>query len=365
MVDAPALPPPAVIAPAPREVSWGIVAGTAPAGTERIVVRVGERLLADRPLRGRRFHLRVELPERDESVRVTALAGARRSSILVPHVRGLPAASLPRAALPRRHPELATQVRTLTRSFPGVSAVYVQDLGSGYGAAWNATARFPAASTLKLAIAVTVLRRHEGAPTSGGRVAMLLRRMLVESHNASANRLQAWLGGPAQVEETLRALELRDSLMYGGYEVEPTRRAAAAQDPIPIRREQQPSFPPGKYTSAWDLARLSRAVYLGAAGNGPLPPLGVTASEARHLLWLLAEVRDRGRLGRRLGASASLFHKAGWLATVRHDAGIVAWPGGAFVAAVLTWNARGVGSEADVLAGDVAFGGLDVFGRVG
>jgi hypothetical protein len=91
----------------------------------------------------------------------------------------------------------------------------------------------------------------------------------------------------------------------------------------------------------------------------------VTASEARHLLWLLAHVQDRGKLGRYLGASASLLHKAGWLKTVRHDAGIVVWPGGAFVAAVLTWSTHGVGTNADVLAGGVTREALAVFRTIG
>jgi len=361
VIDAPPLPPPAVVAPAPREVSWGLVAGTAPSGTRRIVVRVGGRVLADRPLRGRRFSLRVDLPARNATLRVTAVAGERSSTTAVPNVRGLPAAGVPRLSLPRRHAQLDRRVRSLTRSFGGVSGVYVQDLASGWGAAWNAAARFPAASTLKLAIAVTVLRRHEGLPT--GRLEVLLRRMLVLSENVAANELEAWLGGAAAVEETLRALELHDSLMYGGYEVE--RRPAAARQPIPIRVEQRPSFPPGKYSSAWDLGRLARAIYAGGAGKGPLPGLGVTASEARHLLWLLAHVQDRVKLGRYLGASASLLHKAGWLKTVRHDAGIVVWPGGAFVAAVLTWSPRGVGTSADVLAGGVTRESLAVFRTIG
>jgi len=84
----------------------------------------------------------------------------------------------------------------------------------------------------------------------------------------------------------------------------------------------------------------------------------VTSSEARHLLWLLTIVDDRGKLGRFLAGTidgpVTLLHKAGWLATARHDAGIVFWSGGAFVATVLTWRPDGVGSSGDVLAGRVA-----------
>ena len=66
--------------------------------------------------------------------------------------------------------------------------------------------------------------------------------------------------------------------MYGGYET--SRRPAAATAAIPIRVESQPAFGVGKYTTAADLSRLARAVYLAAAGKGPLLRLGVTASEA-------------------------------------------------------------------------------------
>jgi hypothetical protein len=146
----------------------------------------------------------------------------------------------------------------------------------------------------------------------------------------------------------MRALGLRDSLMYGGYES--MRRPAAAAPAIPIRVESQPAFGLGKYSTAADLARLARALYLAAAGKGPLLRLGVSGSEARHLLWLLSHVPDRGKLGRFLGRGATLFHKAGWIPNARHDNGIVVTPEGAFVAAVMTWRS----GTADVLAGEIA-----------
>ena len=330
-----------------------------------MIVRVGEDVLADLPLRGTRFALRVELPRREVAVRVTAVDGAgRRSSTLVPQVAGLPATASPRATAPRRHAALARSVRSLTRAFPGTSAVYVEDLASGFGAAWNARARFPAASTLKLAIAVAVLRAEPAKPAARSAASTLLHEMLVHSDNEAANTLLARIGGSWRVEETLQALDLHDSLMYGGYEVEEDRQPAA-RAPIPIRVDSQPRFGLGKYSSAWDLARLARAVYLAAAGRGPLPRLGVTGSEARYLLWLLAGVGDGGKLGRYLGGSATLLHKAGWLATARHDSGLIVWDGGVFVASVLTWNANGVGSASDVLAGRVARSARVAFGRVG
>lgn len=369
MIDAPALAVsptsvPAIVAPAPREVSFGLVAGRAPLGTRRVIVRIGEQILADRPLRGTSFSLRVPMPAKAFPLRVTAVDGrGRRSSSVVTPVYGLPPGSEPRQAAPRLDGALAQTVGSLVRRYGGTSAVYVQDLRTGRGAAWNARARFPAASTLKLAIAVTVLRSLDGKPGAGSRLDGLLDAMLIRSDNASANELEVWLAGStsagsARVNETMQALGLTDSLMYGGYE---TPRAPAAGAPIPIRVESQPAFGIGKYTTAWDLARLTRAVYLAAAGKGSLLELGVSGSEARYLLWLLAQVADPGKLDRFFGGTAVLMHKAGWLPSARHDNGIVAFRGGSFVATVMTWQTR----AADELTGRVSLAAFKRFRTVG
>ncbi len=189
--------------------------------------------------------------------------------------------------------------------------------------------------------------------------------MLVNSDNEAANRLEVWLAGStsagsARVNALLNALGLTDSLMYGGYET--TR---ALQGPIPVRVDAQPRFGVGKYTTAWDLARLARAVHLAANGKGPLLRLGVTGSEARYLLRLLAQVADGGKLGRYLGSTATLLHKAGWLEHARHDNGLVYFDGGAYVVTVLTWSQAGVGASADELAGRVAQAALQRFRSVG
>ena len=235
----------------------------------------------------------------------------------------------------------------------------MQDLRTGRGAAWNARARFPAASTLKLAIAVTVCRVLDGKPAAGTRLDRLLSDMLIRSDNEAANELEVWLAGSAsagsaRVNETMRALGLNDSLMYGGYE---TPRSPSVAVPIPIRIESQPAFGIGKYTTAWDLARLARGVYLAAAGRGPLLSLGVSGSEARYLLWLLVRVTDRGKLDRFIGSRGVVMHKAGWLPGARHDSGVVAFRGGAYVATVMTLQT----AAADELAGKVSLAALQRF----
>jgi hypothetical protein len=127
--------------------------------------------------------------------------------------------------------------------------------------------------------------------------------------------------------------------------------------PIPVQVESQPSFPCCKYTTAFDLARLFTYVHLAAGGRGPLIARyggSFTQSDARYLLYLLVHVPDRGKLGRFIGGGPyALMHKAGWITYARHDAGLVYWPGGVFVAAVMT-TGSGIGTASDVLAGRAA-----------
>jgi beta-lactamase class A len=356
-------------APVPYEVSFGRVAGTAPAGTRWIVVRAGSRALPARRLRGRSFDFRVGLPLRETSVRVTAVrADDTRASATVKHVFGLPAAAGPRSAR-RGYADgaLARRIPTLARRFPGTAGVYVEDLARGAGAAWNARARFPAASTLKLAIAVEVLRTLAGKPARGSPADSLLRSMLERSDNEAANRLEASIGGTerggsARVDALLRSLGLVDSEMYGGY-----LRETAGRRPIPVQANARPWFGAGKYTTARDLARLLTLVHLASGGKGLLADRygGLfTAADARYLLYLLAHSTDHGKLDRFTPAGTVVLHKAGWISSSRHDAGLVYWSGGVFVASVMTYGA-GVGVASDVLAGRVARAALAVLSAPG
>jgi hypothetical protein len=363
VLSAAPLPPPAIVSPAPREVSYGRIEGRVPAGTRRVLVRVGGTVLARKNVRRRHFVVAVSLPTRDVTIRVTAVDRlGRRSSTLVGPVYGLPREAAPYAGpIPAlqgfEDAELARTTRNLARSFPGVCGFFVQDLRTGAGAAWNARARFPAASTLKLAIAVELMRGLRGIPQPGTRLASLLWRMLVYSDDRSANELLAAIGGSihggsARVNSMMRALNLADSEMFGGYLVEDS----LARRAIPLELLGRPYFI-GKYTTAWDLARLERALHLAAGARGALIWRfrgAFTPSDARFLLYLLAHSRTRGGLTGVWGGGVTVLHKAGWITKARHDSGLVYSSGGAFVVTVLTWNGGGVGSASDLLATRVA-----------
>ena len=349
-------PPPLplqLVAPAPREVSFGRIAGRLPGGKWAVVVRAGDRTLVTRTVSGTSFDFSVPLPRRDSTIRVAAYASGRRArTARVEHVVGLPRSAAPRAVRATRDEALGATVRRLVRTFPGTAGVYAEDLVTGRGAAWNARARLPAASTLKVAIAVEALRTHTGKPEPGSYLDSLLRAMLVESDNDAANALEGTFGGGSAVDELLRGLGIGDTWMGGGY-----LHGTPVLPPIPVRVESQPSFPCCKYTTAWDLARLLTDVHLAAGGKGRARGAvrtGFTPSDARYLLYLLAHVPDRGKLGRFIGGGPyALLHKAGWISYARHDAGLVYWPGGVFVAVVMTYGS-GVGVGSDVLAGRVA-----------
>ena len=304
MDAAPQLPPPAIEQPAPRQVSYGLVTGRAAQGTRRVIVSANGRVLVAKQLGGRRFSLRVALPLGDTTVRVTTIATkGRRSSSVVRDVYGLPHAARPRFVRARQDAALARELRTLVRRFGGTSAFYVQSLTAGTGAAWNAKARFPAASTVKLAIAAAVLEKHTGIPGRGSYVGGLLHEMIVPSDDRAANALEVWLAGSTSagshvVNELMESIGMTDSIMYGGYQITDATRAGAAD--IPVRVDEQPAFGFGKYTTAVDMARLHRAIWLASGNRGPLrrEQPGFTAADARYLLWLLANVRDTPKLDR-------------------------------------------------------------------
>jgi hypothetical protein len=334
-----------------------------------VVVAANGRVLVAKELRGRRFSLRVDLPAGDTTIRVTTVGRAgRRSASVVRDVYVLPAAARPRVVRDREDPYLAQRLRRLVRAYSGTASFYVQSLSSGRGAAWNARARFPAASTLKLAIAVAVLEEHRGIPPPGSYVGGLLREMIIPSDDKAANELEVWLAGSTSagshvVNGLMASIGMTDSIMYGGYEV---RSLSAA--PIPIRVDEAPAFGIGKYTTAVDMARLHRAIWLASANRGPLRARqpGFTAADARHLLWLLAHVRDTPKLDRTVRAERDVhvLHKAGWINAGRHDTGLVFWRGGVFVASVMTYRASGAGVSSDVLAGRVAAASLARFRRL-
>ena len=344
-----ALPPPVLVTPSANEVSFGRFAGRVGRGTQMIVVSIDGRVAAKKDIRPGRttFDFNVALPQRDVQLTVTAIAdGNRRSSTTVAPVFGLPRGGSPRAP-PRRSYEdrrLARTIRALAGGFPGTCAIFVQDLRTGGGAAWNARAAFPAASTLKVGIAIEVLRALRGKPLRGSRVDRLLRKMIVPSDDKAANELLIWLGG--SIERWVGSGQ-RDVSGVGPHRLGHVRRLRASEpdaDPGPAGTANRASSASGPRPGT---SRGSSATCISLQsdeGRWPGAPRRLRASEARYLLYLLAQPRNRA--GWPTTSADALRARQGRLdheSPPRRRVGLR--EGGAFLAVVMTWNGRGVGSR--------------------
>ena len=141
-----------------------------------------ERLGPTRSLRGRSFSLRrraaaQRLPHgsrhRDRRPAEPPFVAGRRARCTACRREPSPVSAAPRAL----DPALAGALRALVRGgYGGTAGSTPRTSRSVWGAAWNARARFPGASALKLAIAVTVLRSLDGKARCGARTSTALLR---------------------------------------------------------------------------------------------------------------------------------------------------------------------------------------------
>ena len=316
-------PPPAIEQPAPYQLSYGVVSGT----------RLRDKA-RDRAGRGAEPGRQAAPPAAFPAPRRAATGGddGARSSRSSPR----PAESRDRPARPRRvrAPPRRPRARRARRAAPargrracaafgGTSAVYVENLATGAGAAWNARATFPAASTLKLAIAVTALARSRGNARArlDARPALapdadVFRQRCREQHRGLLRRLDLRRLGSRELDDAV--VGLVDTEMYGGYELDAlggpprllgggsrsasTASLAGVEEKVDARTTWRAFCAPcGSRAAA--MARCARRSPDSRAADG------------RYLLYLLAHVRDPGKIDREVGrlAGVRVLHKAGWI----------------------------------------------------
>ena len=303
--------PPALVAPAPRQVSFGLVEGRVNAGTVRIAVFVDGAEIANRSTPRGRFRLRVPLPTRDVTVKVVAYGPAGRSSdndsqLGLRTSAGGPSDGDPRPARPRA-PAAAENTQWRLSGNHRLLRPEPPD-GRGRGV--------ERPRTLPGRLDGEARDRDRGdanavpaCPPRAAEVDRLLRSMLQVSSNRAANELLVWLGGStgagaARVNATLRQAGITDTELYGGYVV---GTGFAAGKPIPVGVVESPSFGVGKYTTAWDMARMFKYLHLATAGSrtagGPPARIHVGGCPAPALLpRALAGPRKAGSLRPRLGS---------------------------------------------------------------
>jgi hypothetical protein len=194
---------------------------------------------------------------------------------------------------------LSRRLAALAPRFDGISGVWTHDMTTGRWAAWNADARFPAASLVKLAVAVAT----PWAPES----AYDVRAMLRWSSNLAANRLYREVGQQA-VDAALRRMGALHSTYTGTYRVGTGRTI-------------EPPRISARVTTARDVGQM--LFWLGANRGDVL-------TELEHS----EQFRDNVGILRPRDPAAQ---KHGWFSVVRHSAAIVYSKKGPRIVVVLTY----------------------------
>jgi len=243
----------------------------------------------------------------------------------------------PRISLPKRlpaipdlraHPEgtrdaaLSRQLGELGRSFHGWAAFWAHDLVTGRTAGWNSDARFPAASTVKLAVLAAALR-HLGGP--GTPHDYDLRQLGAWSSNLAANRLWSFVGSAATDAE-LRRLGMWSSTYPGPY-----RAGTGLDAPMP---------PPHAHTRVTTARDLGRALYrLQRSARGLPSGLGLPRAKAQAALRYLRLAWPGSSLIRgALPPGTAVAEKDGWISDTRASAAIAYLPRGPVVVVVLAYR---------------------------
>jgi beta-lactamase class A len=223
-------------------------------------------------------------------------------------------ATLPQVPDPRAHPAgapdaaLAARLEQLGRSFDGWAAFWVHDLRSGRTAGWNSDARFPAASTVKLAVLDAALRRFGGP---GSRVDYDLRQLGAWSSNLAANRLYELVGAGA-TSRSLDRLGMHASTYTGPY------RAGTSFD--------APKPPPHEHTRVTTAHDLGRALFR------------LQRSYRVALRYLLLDWPGSSILRGGFPAGTAVAEKDGWISDMRGSAAIAYLPSGPKIVVVLTYK---------------------------
>jgi beta-lactamase class A len=263
-----------------------------------------------------------------------------RGEMLTPALPVPPATATPTAAptpppptaVPTTAPadpaaDLSIQLDALFNQRAGTFGVIVANpINNTQQYARNANVVFPAASLIKIPIAVTVYQAaSQGSisldtaltmdasvivggtgtiqydpPGSSYTVRELVARMLYESDNTAANMLIDHLGGFAPVNQTMQQIGATQTVLQR--RMMDFEARAAGRDNV---------------TTPADMALLLQLLYQGA-----LPD----AAGAQEIINALAQTTDRQKIPAQLPPTVVVAHKIGVLPQVEHDAGLVLVP---------------------------------------
>jgi hypothetical protein len=303
--------------PGSYEAFFGAVRARAPTGAVNATVALDGEVVARAAIARGWLRTRVPRAPRHGRLVVTFLSAAGRvvGRSISESVWLLPQnASSPIPAV-RPDAQLDTALSRAATSFSGISAVYTLDLTTGASGSWNADARFPAASTVKLGVLAAALR-HFGPRPELRSSFYDLRALAAWSSNLAANRLLAKIGGSGLAENELHRLGAGSSTYTGNYIV--GTRLAGRSPPLVSRR----------VTTARDLGTALMTLERAAVGDARARARsGLSVHEARVALGLLLSsqpVGDNvGMIRQALGPAIPIAQKQGWLPDARLTAAIV------------------------------------------
>ncbi len=352
------------IRPVPGEAFFGDVSAVAPAGAA--TATFSSRGVAGAPV--------AALPVTTGSV--SGRPGPRGATVVFRDAAGevlatrrttgaylLPASGLQAMPGSQRSPRLTRALARIAARHGGVTGIWVQRLWDGRAAGWNADAEFPAASTVKLPLAVGAIMRMGKAPwthPSWPHVVAALRY----SDNAAADHLVSQLGSgcattaDAAASEGLRRLGARQSTFTGCYAAE------ELQPRLPAGGVAQTPSWSNRHTTARDLGRMLYALHAAAV---PTPAArrqtGIPAMKARLLLGILLTAAQDGQnatlFNGGLKPGTPIAEKNGWRQNEQHGAAIAYTKRGPVILVVLTQRPGGASfADAHAIGSEVARAGL-------
>jgi hypothetical protein len=336
--------------PKAYEAFFGRVAADVPPGATRAALYLGDRRIAAKTVAPGRVVFRAAVPPGRYDLRIRFTRGPK----VLRRVESRRAWLLPGSAATARRgrvtdARLAAALARLGRSFSGNAALWVHDLATGRTAGWNAGARFPAASTVKLAVLIAGLRRFGPHPERSAAWGDL-EDVAYWSSNRASNRLLVRLGGSEAggtriAQDVLDRIGARNSTFTGNYRLG-TGVAEDAPDP--------PPFLAYRRTTARDLGRILFELHAAALGNGlAVRRTGLTPHLARVAVGLLLSSGGAGQnvglLRPAVGRATPMAQKQGWTTSVRHTAAIVYSRRGPTIAVLLTYRSNIDASESNAL----------------
>lgn len=329
--------------PGSDEVFTGSLRALVPLGVTRGQLIVDGRVVRTLPLRTRSVWINVPAVPGRHTIALRLYAGTKLAERLESRdVWLLPASARRLNAAQHRSGELDAKLAVPGNSFRGNAAIWVENLASGSYGAWNEDARFPAASTVKLAVLIAALARFGPRPERSI-VAYDLEQLTGWSSNLAANRLLRKLGGSESAgsriaQQTLDRLGAVSSTYTGDYRVGTVtggqRAAAGAPDPPPLVSS--------RVTTARDLATILRSLTRAGFGSGhALRATGLSIHEARvGLGWLLSSQPRADNIGlfRPWIGTTPMAQKNGWLHEARHTAAVIFTSTGPRLVVLLTYR---------------------------